>query len=205
MLDLRGRWPNQAQHATFRSTMGKGWKQILRLIMIHGSSYFSTPCASPTAAAHHESAHAAVRYKDRRGHSSQTKRFRTQLHPLKAASRAGKVVAALAKLRFRAFPSKCYTKYLVESQTCSHVATKTLSIADGTCGTFVNNIFSTIFLEFQSFGNRRWAIQLSNHGQERSQAAALLALAFALALLVGFLFCCRALAFPAANGLSKAF
>ena len=78
--------------------------------------------------------------------------------PLRLHPGLAKFVAALAKLRFRAFPSKCYTKYLVESQTCSHVATKTLSIADGTCGTFVNNIFSTIFLEFQSFGNRRWAI-----------------------------------------------
>ena len=125
--------------------------------------------------------------------------------PLRLHPGLARFVAALAKLRFRAFPSKCYTKYLVESQTCSHVATKTLSIADGTCGTFVNNIFSTIFFGVSKLWKPKVGhSQLSNHGQERSQAAAL-ALAFALALLVGFLFCCRAMAFPAANGLSKAF
>ena len=124
-INARPAWEmaySHAQHATFLQWKKHGNKLascheswFFSSCRMHSkASVFSCPRASPTAAkAHHEAAQRPGT--GRHGYSSQASESRTQLHPLKAASRALKFVAALAKLRFRAFPSKCYTKYLMES------------------------------------------------------------------------------------------
>ena len=88
--------------------MAERWKQILRLIMNHGSSGlpFSRPVLHllqlPKLIMRPPSGQVA----GRRGHSSQTSEFRTQLHPLKAASRARKVCRGPCKAQVSSLPKQ---------------------------------------------------------------------------------------------------